>query len=66
MYATAKGNHLNLPSDTAMRSMIDYVHATVLGLSAVSTIASLHLRGAGVVIDLHWKMSKRKGADGGE
>ena len=41
------------------------VHATVLGLSAVSTIASLPLRGAAVVIDLHWKVSKRKGADGG-
>ena len=41
------------------------VHATVLGLSALSAIASLPLRGATVVIDLHWKVSKRKGADGG-
>ena len=41
------------------------VHATVLGLSALSTIASLPLRGAAVINDLHWKVSKRKGADGG-
>ena len=42
-----------------------HVHATLLGLSALSAIASLPLRGATVVIDLHWKVSKRKGADGG-
>ena len=41
------------------------VHSAVLGLPALGTVASSPLGRNGVIVDLHGKVPKRKGTDGG-